>query len=113
LPFVQWASNPQLLPLIQHGCKVWFTPPPFDHTKLILIDDYWVLFGSANLDPRSLRLNFELNVECFDKNLGAQLKALIFNKVANSHHLTEKEMLERSLPIKLRDGLARLFSPYL
>lgn len=113
LPFVQWAANPQLLPLIQHGCNIWFTPPPFDHTKLILVDDAWVLFGSANLDPRSLRLNFELNVECYDENLAYRLKVLIKEKLREAHHMTEIEMLDRALPLRLRDGVARLFSPYL
>ncbi|HXH75878.1 MAG TPA: phospholipase D-like domain-containing protein [Bacteriovoracaceae bacterium] len=113
LPFVQWASNPQLLPLIQHGCNIWFTPPPFDHTKLILVDDTWVLFGSANLDPRSLRLNFELNVECYDEHLARNLKILITEKLKFAHNMSEDEMLDRTLPVRLRDGVARLFSPYL
>ncbi len=45
------------------GCRVWLTPPPFDHTKLMLVDGMWSLIGSGNWDPRSLRLNFEFNVE--------------------------------------------------
>jgi cardiolipin synthase len=113
LPFVQWASNPQLLPLLQHGCRIWFTPPPFDHTKLMIVDDAWTLFGSANLDPRSLRLNFELNVECYDEKLALQLKNIVLLKLRNAHRLTEDELLGRTLPVRLRDGVARLFSPYL
>jgi len=38
-------------------------PPPFDHSKLMVVDGHWVLLGSANWDARALRLNFELNVD--------------------------------------------------
>lgn len=113
LPFVQWASNPDLLPLLQNGCDIWFTPPPFDHTKLILVDESWALFGSANLDPRSLRLNFELNVEAFDPKLCLELRRLIRHKLKNAHFLREAEIRSWPLPLRLRDGIARLFSPYL
>lgn len=113
LPFVQWASNPLLQNLLEHGCRIWFTPPPFDHSKLILVDESWVLFGSANLDPRSLRLNFELNVECYDEDLGECLKNLITSKIKGARVLTEEDILTHPLPLRLRDGVARLFSPYL
>lgn len=113
LPFVQWASNPQLQPLLEYGCHIWFTDPPFDHTKLMLVDEAWTLFGSANLDPRSLRLNFELNVECYDVELAKSLKKIIQHKLKRARRLSEEELIVRSLPVKLRDGVARLFSPYL
>lgn len=113
LPFVQWASNPQLQELIEHGCRIWFTIPPFDHSKLIMVDEAWILVGSANLDPRSLRLNFELNVECYDEALGKDLKQLIKKKLTGARMLTLDEIISRPLPARLRDGVARLFSPYL
>jgi cardiolipin synthase A/B len=113
MPFVQWASNFQLLPLIQHGCHVWFSEPPFDHTKLILVDEIWSLFGSANLDPRSLRLNFELNVECYDRQLAARLKTIMADKLKGARRVSEAELKNRGMLLRLRDGFARLFSPYL
>jgi cardiolipin synthase A/B len=113
LPFVQWASNPLLLPLLEHGCRIWFSAAPFDHTKLMLVDDVWALFGSANLDPRSLRLNFELNVEAYDALLGQTLRSIILKRVQSATELTQEEMINRSLALRLRDGVARLFSPYL
>ncbi|HTG45484.1 MAG TPA: phospholipase D-like domain-containing protein, partial [Verrucomicrobiae bacterium] len=71
LPFIQWATSAILWQMLQHGCRVWLTAPPFDHSKLMLVDDSWSLIGSANWDPRSLRLNFELNVESYSKQLSA------------------------------------------
>jgi len=113
LAFVQWATNPQLLELLNHGCRIWYTDPPFDHTKLIIVDRSWVLFGSANLDPRSLRLNFEMNVECYDSKLSSDLIEIIMKKLKYAHELKADEIKNRSLSIKLRDGVAHLFSPYM
>lgn len=113
LPFIQWASNPLLPALIEDGCRIWFTPPPFDHTKLMLVDEKWSLFGSANMDPRSLRLNFELNVEVFDQSLAQSLLTIVRDKCAIGRELSARELRDRPLPVRLRDGVARLFSPYL
>ncbi len=113
LQIVKWASIDYLQDLLEHGCRVWFTPPPFDHTKLMLVDDFWVLFGSANIDPRSLLLNFEFNIECYDQALAAELNNFIDSKLQDGHRVTLEEIKNRSLPIRLRDGVARLFSPYL
>jgi cardiolipin synthase len=113
LPVVQWAQTAQLWQVIERGCRVWVTPPPFDHTKLMVVDGAWSLIGSANWDPRSLRLNFELEVECYDADLAARVEALATERIARARRLTLEELDRRALPIKLRDGVARLFSPYL
>ncbi len=113
LPLVQWAQTAQLWQVIERGCRVWMSPPPFDHTKLMVVDGVWSLLGSSNWDPRSLRLNFELDVEFFDADLAARLEALAEARIARSRRVTLEEVDARALPFKLRDGVARLFSPYL
>jgi cardiolipin synthase len=113
LPFVHWASRAHWWQLLEHGCRIWLTPPPFDHSKLFLVDDCWSLLGSANLDPRSLRLNFEFNVECYDAELAARLTALFETKRCQSRQTTLEEVDSRSIPVRLRDGVARLLTPYL
>ena len=60
-----------------------------------------------------LRLNFEFNVECYSLDLARELEDLIDQKIKSSTPFTLKEIGCRSLPVKLRDGLARLASPYL
>jgi cardiolipin synthase A/B len=112
-PIVQWAVTAQLWQVLDHGCKVWLIPPPFDHTKLILVDGVWTLLGSANWDPRSLRLNFEFDVECYDEVLTGTLEAIFLEKQKRSRPVTLADVDGRSLPIKLRDGVARLLTPYL
>lgn len=113
LTLVKWASTAQLWRFLESGVHVHMVGGPFDHTKLMLVDDAWVLIGSANWDARSLRLNFELDVECYDEGLADELGALVRDKLGRSHELSLEEVDRRSLPVRLRDGIARLFSPYL
>ncbi|MFA5863358.1 MAG: phospholipase D-like domain-containing protein [Phycisphaerae bacterium] len=113
LPFVLWASRAMWWKVLQHGCRIWLTPPPFDHSKLMLVDGCWVLLGSANWDPRSLRLNFEFNLECYDTELAQRLDQWVETKRNVAHRVTMEEIDGRSLPARLRDGIARLLTPYL
>jgi cardiolipin synthase len=114
LPYVHWASRSYLWELLQHGIRIYYQPPPFVHTKMFLMDSIWSLIGSANLDPRSLRLNFEFNLEVYDADLSQQLTDKFTATVAESRRVTIEEVdFGRSLPVKIRDGVAKLFSPYL
>jgi cardiolipin synthase len=111
--FVHWASRAMWWQMLEHRCRIWLTPPPFDHSKLMIVDGCWVLLGSANWDPRSLRLNFEFNVECYDVDLAQRLDKLIAAKISSAHQVTLREVDGRPLPTRLRDGIARLATPYL
>jgi cardiolipin synthase len=113
LPFVQWASRAMWWQVLEHGCRIWLTPPPFDHTKLMLVDGGWALVGSANWDARSLRLNFEYNLECYDVELAKNLEGLIEAKKKHSQQVTMAEVDGRPFAGRIRDGLARLLMPYL
>jgi cardiolipin synthase len=113
LPFVDWASRAMWWQVLRRGCRLWLTPPPFDHSKLMIVDGHWVLLGSANWDARSLRLNFELNVECYGHDFASEMEAVIQRKLRGAREVTLAEVDARSLPAKLRDAIARLFSPYL
>ncbi len=113
LPFMAWAASNFLWKLTQWGVKIYFQPPPFVHSKLIVVDDYYVQIGSANIDPRSLRLNFELNIEIFDEDLADSVAAHIRKCIKRSEQLTLKDLEQRRFIIKLRDAFAWIFSPYL
>jgi cardiolipin synthase A/B len=113
LPFVHWASRAMWWQVLEHGCRIWLTPPPFDHSKLMIVDGHWVSFGSANWDARSLRLNFELNVECYGRDFAGEMAKVIGKKISDAHEVKLSEVDGRPLPVKLRDAIARLFSPYL
>jgi cardiolipin synthase len=113
LPFVHWASRSMWWQVLERGCRLWLTPPPFDHSKLMIVDGHWVLLGSANWDARSLRLNFELNVECYGRDFARDMTAVVEKKLRGAREVTLAEADARSYPAKVRDAVARLFSPYL
>ena len=79
----------------------------------MIVDGIWALIGSTNWDPRSLRLNFEFNVECYDSDLVSKLNELIDRKAESARGVTLEEVDGRSFTVRLRDGLARLLTPYL
>jgi cardiolipin synthase len=113
LPYVHWASRAMWWQVLERGCRVWLTPPPFDHSKLMIVDGHWVFLGSANWDPRSLRLNFELNVEAYGRDFAENMGRIVEKKLGGAHEVTLAQVDGRSYPAKLRDAIARLFSPYL
>ena len=111
LPFVGWAMKANHRRLLQQGVNLYELKAPFDHSKLFLIDDYWSLIGSSNWDARSLELNFEINLECYDESFNQSLSNIIADKMASAHKVQEwsgQHFLQR-----LRNNFFRLFSPYL
>ena len=113
LPHVQWAVHAQLWQVLERGCRVWSSPGAFDHSKLMVVDGAWTLLGSANWDARSLRLNFELNLEVYSVEFGAHMEGLVQARIGAARAITLAQVDGRPLPVKLRDGVARLFAPFL
>ncbi len=113
LRLVQWASTALLWQVLEHGCRVWLSPAPFDHSKLMVVDRVWTLLGSSNWDPRSFRLNFEFDMECYDTVLAGTREDFVQAKLRKARSLSLADVDGRSLPVRLRDGVARLMSPYL
>jgi len=106
---LDWARRVPLRALLEAGCHVWLRPAPFDHSKLMTIDDAWSLIGSANWDTRSFRLNFELTVEIQDESF-----ARLLGEVTRSgRELLLAELDRDSLPLRLRNNAVRLLQPYL
>jgi cardiolipin synthase len=112
-PFMRWAADAYLWQLLEHGVRVYRRRGPFVHTKLLIVDERWVLLGSANLDPRSLRLNFEFNVEAYGVKLAGELSRWLDGLVEESDPVTLEQMDARPPWCRLRDGLVKLASPYL
>lgn len=113
LRIVGWAMLGQIRQVLKFGCRVWLSAPPFDHSKLMVVDGAWTLFGSANWDPRSLRLNFEFDVEAYDDGLAARAEREVWRKIDRSRRLTIEEVDGWSWAVRIRNSLAWLGSPYL
>lgn len=113
LRVVGWAMMGQIRQVLKFGCRVWLSAHPFDHSKLMVVDGAWTLFGSANWDPRSLRLNFEFDVEAYDESFAAAAEQIVWRKIEASRRLEVEEVDGWSWPRRIRNGLAWLGSPYL
>lgn len=113
IPLVAWAARTLYPDLIQAGCRVYESPPPFDHSKMLLVDDAWCFIGSTNWDPRSLRLNFEFNLACHDPALAAGLGVVFDGKKAECGEVTSEMLAAISVAQRLRNGFASLFIPVL
>ena len=108
---IDWALFPHVAPLLKDGVRIWRNPPPFEHTKLLVVDDEWCMVGSSNWDVRSLRLNFELNVEVYHAALASELGGIIGSRMQT--RLRQRDLATRPLPLRLRDAATRLLVPYL
>lgn len=111
--FVDWVMEANYARIIEHGIKVYKNKRPFDHSKIVLIDDIWSFIGSTNWDARSLEFNFEINLECFDTELNAELSTFFTLKKKNADLVTKDEVNGLPTYKKIRNNLFRLFSPYL
>lgn len=112
---LDWAMPAHVEPIVAAGARVWLVPPPFDHAKLMVVDEEWSLIGSANWDMRSLRLNFEMNVAVSCADFGVKIAAEIAGVIGQRRagQVTLAALRARPLPIRLRDSAARLLLPYL
>ncbi|MBW2724348.1 MAG: cardiolipin synthase [Deltaproteobacteria bacterium] len=113
LTYMSWAARSQLWQILEFGVRVFEQSGAFSHTKLILIDDDYALIGSANLDPRSLRLNFEFNLEVYGGDCPRELDRHFSTALQESREISLEELEARPLWVRLRDAVAALFSPYL
>lgn len=113
LAIVARAMLAQMSEVLKEGCRVYLAAAPFDHSKLMIVDGKWCFIGSSNLDARSLRLNFEIDLEVFDHALAEQIGRRIDGLMADAEELTLDALKARSLPLRLLDRLFWLGSPYL
>ncbi len=113
LPFIGWAMASHFQRLLEHRVKIFLSPQPFDHSKVLLVDDSWCLVGSTNWDQRSLRLNFEANIEVVDAGLAERLNAIFNTRKAESQAVDLSAVQRAPITIRLRNNFMRLFSPYL
>ena len=111
--YAGFAARALYGPLLEAGVRIYERGPPFMHAKALLADDVYSLLGSANLDYRSLHLNFELNVEVVGEAFARQLRDQLAAEMAASREVTLAAHLARPLTRRLLENLCRLFQPVL
>ncbi len=113
LRLVNYAMTSQLDQVLKAGCRVWRAAGNFNHAKLTTIDGAWSLIGSSNMDPRSLRLNFELDMEIYSRPVARQIEDLIDLEIAHSEAVTLESLAAIPFRKRLRNRIIWLASPYL
>ena len=110
---VYWATSSYLGELLQNGVKVYLYSKGFIHAKTIVVDGRIGSVGTANIDNRSFKLNFEVNAFIYDSGTAAKLMNIFVADAGFSTELTLDRYKHRSLFIKFKESCARLLSPIL
>ncbi|MBS4178319.1 cardiolipin synthase [Lederbergia citrea] len=112
-PFVYWATFSNVGELLKTGAKVYIYDNGFIHAKTMVADGKIATVGTANIDVRSFRLNFEVNAFLYDQVLVEKLVDIFGKDIKMSRELTYEEYQKRSLYIRFKESLSRLLSPIL
>lgn len=110
---VFWASKSHFKELLEAGVKIYQYQKGFVHSKIIMADDNVTSIGTANLDIRSLELNFEVNAFIYDHKITKRVKGDFFADLRQSKRVYLAEYEKRSMKDRLKESVARLFSPIL
>lgn len=111
--FVYWATYSNIGKLLLAGAKVYIYENGFIHSKQIVVDDELSTVGTANIDVRSFKLNFEINAFIYDREKSHELAEIFEQDMQLSTELTYEMYLHRSRAIKLKESVSRLLSPIL
>ncbi len=111
--YFDWAMAAHFATFTLEGINCFMVSGGFDHSKLMSVDGQWCSIGSANWDARSMRLNFEYQVECYGSGVTSQVDRIIDRKMIGARRLNPAAVRNLSLPVRLRNAAARLFLPYL
>lgn len=111
--FVYWATMSHIGELLKYGAKVYIYDNGFIHAKTIVIDEEISSVGTANIDVRSFRLNFEVTAFLYSKTLSKQLVKAFEHDLTLSYLLTLEEYNKRSSYIRFKESISRLLSPIL
>lgn len=110
---VFWASRSYVEELLSAGVRVYFYNKGFIHAKILLVDGIVASVGTANMDIRSFRLNFEVNALIYNKETVARLERDFYQDIEDSTEVVLKDFSNRSIFEKIKESFTRLLSPIL
>ena len=108
-----WAGRSFYAELLRAGVHVYEYDEGVLHSKIITVDDRWCIVGSANMDVRSFRLNFEVTALLYDEEVSRDLSASIEGFCRRARFITLRDVRQRGLGQQLVEGTARLLTPLL
>ncbi|MCY6483545.1 cardiolipin synthase [Clostridium aestuarii] len=112
-PFVYWASYSYIGELMKGGVRSYTYDKGFIHSKTIVVDSKVASVGTANMDIRSFKLNFEVNAFIYDSTTTKKLEKIFEEDINNCTEITKELYEKRCVKIKLKESISRLLSPIL
>lgn len=111
--FMQWAASSYIGELLEAGIKIYNYQNGFIHAKTIVADSKVMSIGTANMDIRSFKLNFEVNAFIFDDRIAKEGEAQFIRDMNASKEMTKEIYNNRSITIRIKESIIRLLSPIL
>lgn len=111
--FVYWATLSHIGELLNEGAEVYLYQNGFLHAKTIVVDGKISSVGTANIDVRSFRLNFEINAFLYDTEIAKGLVDAFQADINLSTQMTKQLYEQRSVMIRFKESVSRLLSPIL
>ncbi|MBF8982824.1 cardiolipin synthase [Lutibacter sp. B2] len=111
--FVYWATYSYIGELLKSGVRTFVYDKGFIHAKTIVVDGKLASVGTANIDVRSFKLNFEVNAFIYDTFTSNKLKSIFEKDMIDCSELTSDLYNQRSRIIKFKESIFRLLSPIL
>ena len=110
-PFIYWINQYYVAELLRLGANIYRYENGFIHSKTILVDEEVVSVGTCNFDYRSFYLNFEINLNIYNKDVANSFKTQYYKDIAISKKLTFADFKKRSIFTKVKESVFRLLSP--
>ena len=110
-PFIYWVNQYYVWELLRLGANIYRYENGFIHSKTILVDEEVVSVGTCNFDYRSFYLNFEINLNVYNKEVANTFKTQYYKDIAISKKLTFADFKKRSIFTKVKESVFRLLSP--
>lgn len=111
--FVYWATYSYIGEMLKVNANIYIYENGFIHAKTLIVDEEVSSVGTANIDVRSFRLNFEVNAFIYDEEVSKELTESFKEDVQLSTNLTTEDYRNRAMKIKLKESISRLLSPIL
>ena len=111
--FIYWVNQYYIADLLRLGAHIYRYENGFIHSKTLLIDEEVISVGTCNLDYRSFYLNFEVNLNVYNKEVANAFKVQYYKDIAISKKLTFNDFAKRSIFTKIKESVFRLLSPIL
>ncbi|MEO8034011.1 MAG: cardiolipin synthase [Acidobacteriota bacterium] len=113
VPIVRQASRWHYERLLRHGIRIFEYKPTMMHAKTMVVDGLWSTVGSSNFDDRSFRLNDEVNVNVYDREVAGELEAMFHDDLTKSEEITMRKWFRRPRFDRIKESIADLFKPQL